>query len=75
MGPGYDVVAQKREDVGLYDVIDHNPKEANKSPVNPTSDEAEKKGDDFYDAEEHTYSVVNVKNKKKSKKVALEISR
>ena len=37
------------------------------TPANPTPvrEDDDKKGDDFYDAEEHTYSVVNVKRKKR----------
>ena len=35
------------------------------TPANPTPD-ASKKGDDFYEAEEHTYSVVNKKKAKKT---------
>ena len=37
------------------------------TPRNPTTvrDEARKNEDDFYDAEEHTYSAVNVKQKKR----------
>ena len=31
----------------------------------PVRDEASNEGDDFYDAEEHTYSAVNVKGKKR----------
>ena len=55
------------------DVIDHTHKKTNTPqavPANPTPgrDEDRKKGDDFYDAEQHTYSVVNVKHKKKAKK-------
>ena len=40
---------------------------AQEIPPNPTlvQDEASKKEDDFYDAEEHTYSVVNKKTNKK----------
>ena len=41
--------------------------EVQDTPVNPTPvprNEASQKEDDFYDAEEHTYSVVNVKYKK-----------
>ena len=40
------------------------------APANPTlvTNEGSKKEDDFYDVEEHTYSVVNVKHKKKSNK-------
>ena len=40
----------------------------------PVRDEDHKNGDDFYDAEEHTYSVVNVKHKKKACKKSSEDS-
>ena len=71
LGPGYDVVALKREEIDPYDVLDHNLKTNKPQPqVNPipVRDEVSKRGDDFYDAEEHTYSVVNVKKKRKAKK-------
>ena len=47
------------------------------TPANcmPAGDVASKEGDGFYDAEEHTYSVVNVKCKKKTNKKSLEDSR
>ena len=46
------------------------------TPANPTPvrDEDHKNGDDFYDAEEHTYSAVNVKHKKKACKKSSEDS-
>ena len=55
-----------------YDVINHNQQKTNTpqtKPANstPVRDEASKRGDDFYEAEEHTYSVVNVEHKKKAK--------
>ena len=42
------------------------------TPANPTPvrDEDYKEGDDFYDAEKHTYAVFNANKKKKSKKIA-----
>ena len=42
-------------------------KSANPTPV---TDESSKRGDDFYDAQQHTYSVVNVKHKKRVKKTS-----
>ena len=47
------------------------------TPANcmPAGDVASKEGDGFYDAEEHTYSVVNVKGKKKTNKKSSEDSR
>ena len=38
---------------------------AQDTPANPTPD-ASKKGDDFYEAEEHTYSVVNRRKLRKN---------
>ena len=48
---------------------DESQEKTNEAQANPTPEreEASKKGDDFYDAEEHTYSVVNVKHKKEAK--------
>ena len=67
--PNYDMITRERLDT--YEAIDHN--EHNSNPqhvqvVNPTPvrDEASKKEDDFYDAEEHTYAVVNKKKTKKT---------
>ena len=47
------------------------------TPANcmPAGDIAGREGNDFYDAEEHTYSVVNVKCKKNTNKKPLEDSR
>ena len=55
------------EGLDTYDVIGHKHQETNTPGValaNPTPGR-EEKGDDFYDAEQHTYSVV-VKHKKKA---------
>ena len=72
LGPGYDVAAYKREEIDTYDVPDQKQKKTNipepTADPEPVRDKVSKKGDDFYDAEDHTYSVVNVKNKKKTKK-------
>ena len=58
--PNYDMITRERLDT--YEAIDHN--EHNSNPqhvqvVNPTPvrDEASKKEDDFYDAEEHTIQL------------------
>ena len=70
LGPHYDMIITQNKGLDTYDVIDHNQQKTNTpqaKPANPTPvrDEASKKGDDFYEAEEHTYSVVNVEHKKK----------
>ena len=56
-----------REELSTYDIIDLEQTQQNK-PTDPTPvrDETSKKEDDFYDAEEHTYSVVNKKKAKKT---------
>ena len=69
--PIYDMITTNGEGLDTYDVIDHNQQKTNTKLTNPTPmrDEASKRGDDFYDAEEHTYSVVN-KKKAKTEPVA-----
>ena len=72
LGPHYDMMTTNNKGLDTYEVIDHNQQKANTpqaEPANPTPvrDEASKRGDDFYDAEEHTYSLVNVEHKKKAK--------
>ena len=57
------------EGIGIYDSIDNQLKTSTTQvrPANnpsPISNEVSKRGDDFYDAEEHTYAVVNKKKKK-----------
>ena len=69
MGPNYDTVTRERLDTN--DVIDHSQQGSNTQPVqevNPTpvGDETGRNGDDFYNAEEHTYAVVNKKKAKKT---------
>ena len=52
------------EGVGIYDSIDDQQKTGTSQarPANPSSvREASRRGNDFYDAEEHTYAVVNKK--------------
>ena len=41
--------------------------QAKPANLTPVGDEANKRGDDFYDGKEHTYSVANTKHKKKAK--------
>ena len=69
MGPNYDIITRERLDTN--DVIDHSQQGSNTQPVqevNPTPvrDETGRNGDDFYDAEEHTYAAVNKKKAKKT---------
>ena len=56
------------EGIGIYDSIDTQQKtnstQAGPAEPTPVGDESSKKGDDFYDAEEHTYAVVNKKKKR-----------
>ena len=52
------------EGVGIYDSIDDQQKTGTSQagPANPSPvRKASKRGDDFYDAEEHTYAAVNKK--------------
>ena len=68
MDSNYDTIGNDRLDT--YDVIDHSQRNSNTQvkPANltPVRDETNKKEDDFYDAEEHTYAVVNKKKTKKT---------
>ena len=72
LGPYYNVITSN---VDTYDTIDRSQQsiytpQANPTNPTPVRDEASKRGDDFYDAEQHTYSVVNVKHKKRAKKTS-----
>ena len=67
------MITTNAKGLNTYVVIDHNNQKANTPQaalVHSTQgrDEESKKEDDFYDAEQHTYSVVNVKHKKKTNK-------
>ena len=75
LGPYYNIITTNVEGLDTYDTIDHSQQSSDTPQANPTNptpmaDEASKRGDDFYDAEEHTYSVVNVKHKKRAKKTS-----
>ena len=66
-GPTYSTITTDR---ATYDVIHSRQHETNAPPPGPAiptpvRDEASKKEDDFYDAEEHAYSKVNIDHKKK----------
>ena len=58
--------AKKKMSSSAADNEEHTA-DVQETPANPTPvrDEASNEGDDFYDAEEHTYSAVNVKQKKR----------
>ena len=66
--------ASTGKEINTYEAINDGRKTAipQDKLANPTpvADESSKKGDDFYDAEEHTYSVVNIKHKKRAKKTS-----
>ena len=69
--PDCDTVATNSEGLDTYDVLDHSQQKTNiphAKPANstPVRDEASKRGDDFYDAEKHTYAAVSKKKAKKN---------
>ena len=68
VGPNYDMVTRERLDT--YNVIDHGEQNLGShvevSDPTPVREETSNNGDDFYDAEEHTFSVVNKKKAKKT---------
>ena len=64
--PNYDMTTTINEGIGIYDSIDSQQKTntSQAGPANPSPvREASKRGDDFCDAEEHTYAVVNKKKR------------
>ena len=71
LGPTYDMEAENDEVTNSYDYI-QQPQDTNNTPqfkaANRTPVSMEGSENDFYDAEEHTYAVVNANKKKKSKK-------
>ena len=82
MGPNYDTVTRERLDTNdVIDHSQQGSNTQPSQPVNPTpvrdetgrnvnptpvGDETGRNGDDFYDAEEHTYAAVNKKKAKKT---------
>ena len=64
--PNYDMATTINGGVGIYDSIDDQQK-TNTPQAGPANSsqvrEASKRGDDFYDTEEHTYAVVNKKKR------------
>ena len=71
--PTYNMITTNNEGLDTYAVIGHTHQKTNTpqaASANSTQgrEEESKKEDDFYNAEQHTYSVVNVKHKKKTNK-------
>ena len=68
-GHSLDVADAKEKKITLNDKRNKPKSSVQETPPNPTPvrDDASKMEDDFYDAEEHTYSVV-IKSKKKANK-------
>ena len=68
LGPTYDMEAANDEMTSSYDYIEQ-PQGTNNTPhintANSTTAKMEANGNDFYDAEQHTYAVVNSNKKKK----------
>ena len=60
-GPYDDIILPRREDVMDHSHQNSDPQLVEAVNPTPVRDEASKKEDDFYDAEEHNYSVVNKK--------------
>ena len=68
LGPTYDMEAANAQYSDSYDYIEHTINTPQTEPANPTPSRMETSGNDFYDAEQHTYAVVNANKKKKRKK-------
>ncbi len=68
-GPDYEDVTTNQPKIDTYDVIGHNQPRLSEAQVAnqpPVRDEAIENQDDFHNAEQHLYAVVNKKAKKKS---------
>ncbi len=68
-GPDYEGVTTNQPIIDTYDVIGRNQprlSEAKAANPPPVRDEAIENQDDFHNAEQHFYAVVNKKAKKKS---------
>ena len=69
-GPDYkDVLAINQPVIDTYDVIGHNQPRLSEAQVAnppPVRDEAIENQDDFHNAEQHLYAIVNKKAKKRS---------
>ena len=67
LGPTYDMEAAGHQLTNSYE---HSIDTPQAEPSNPSLPRVEARENDFYDAEQHTYAVVNANKKKKSKKTA-----
>ena len=67
-GPTYDMDAANAQRPDSYDYIEHTINTPHAEPANSTPAKMEDGGNDFYDAEQHTYAVVNTDMKKAKKK-------
>ncbi len=68
-GPGYEDVTTNQPIIDNYDVIGRNQprlSEAKAANPPPVRDEAIENQDDFHNAEQHLYAIVNKKAKKRS---------
>ncbi|XP_064397168.1 neurotrypsin-like isoform X2 [Halichondria panicea] len=68
-GPDYEDVTTNQPKIDTYDVIGHNQPRLSEAQVAnqpPVRDEAIENQDDFHNAEQHLYAVVNKKAKKRS---------
>ncbi len=67
-GPDYEDVTTNQSIIDTYDVIGHNQPRSEAQVANPppVRDEDIENQDDFHNAEQHLYTVVNKKAKKRS---------
>ncbi len=68
-GPDYEDVTTNQPVIGTYDVIGHNQPRLNEAKAAnppPVRDEVVENQDNFHNAEQHLYAVVNKKAKKRS---------
>ncbi len=68
VGPDYEDVTTNQSIIDTYDVIGHNQPRSEAQVANPppVRDEDIENQDDFHNAEQHLYAVVNKKAKKRS---------
>ena len=70
LGPTYDMEGGNAQHSDSYDYIEHTINTPQAEPANSTPPRMEASENDFYDAEQHTYAVVNANKKKKGKKTS-----
>ena len=68
LGPTYGMEAENAQHSDSCDYIGHTINTPQDEPANPIPPRMEASGNDFNDAEQHTYAVVNAKKKKKVEK-------